>query len=394
MKYTLDWSEVDRAQAAALQVLLHNRTGPYHGLPRTAGWGYPEPYTRDLMIAIFGVLITGNDRLIDTYKRVLETVAHNQSANGHIPSLIHDSEDRGASDTTPLFILAASIFGRATGEPDFLDDSISRALTWMTYQSPDDRGLVAQLPTSDWRDEQWVIGYGLFVNAVVYSYLKYRGETEKAETLRELMTKFAVRGGVQHRHVHEGLRLPNKPYYIFWSYKVYSSERFDLLGNSLAILSGIASPSRAAKLIAWIEERCAIMTDRGELGVDLPPVLFPFILPEDPDWRERYAEYNRPGEYHNGGLWPFICAFYIAALVAAGRFGLAEQKLAALTRLVTSAREAKVEFGFNEWLKAQDGTPQGQDWQTWSASMYLYAAECVRLRRTPFFEEIRTEKAR
>ena len=35
--------------------------------------------------------------------------------------------------------------------------------------------MVAQQPTSDWRDEQWVIGYGLFVNAVVYSYLKNAG---------------------------------------------------------------------------------------------------------------------------------------------------------------------------------------------------------------------------
>ena len=30
------------------------RTGPIEGLPRTAGWGYPEPYTRDLMISALG----------------------------------------------------------------------------------------------------------------------------------------------------------------------------------------------------------------------------------------------------------------------------------------------------------------------------------------------------
>jgi hypothetical protein len=53
------------------------------------------------------------------------------------------------------------------------------------------------------------------------------------------------------------------------------------------------------------------------------------------------------------------------------------------------AREADVKFGFNEWLRAQDGTPQGQDWQTWSAAMYLYAATCVEQKMTPFFEEIR-----
>ena len=41
---------------AAKHVLLYNLHGPFHGLPRTAGWGYPEPYTRDLMIASLGYL--------------------------------------------------------------------------------------------------------------------------------------------------------------------------------------------------------------------------------------------------------------------------------------------------------------------------------------------------
>ncbi len=52
---------------------------------------------------------------------------------------------------------------------------VLQALTWMEYQSPDDRYLVAQQPTSDWRDEQWVIGYGLYVNTLVYSYLRLFG---------------------------------------------------------------------------------------------------------------------------------------------------------------------------------------------------------------------------
>ena len=47
------------------------------------------------------------------------------------------------------------------------------------------------------------------------------------------------------------------------------------------------------------------------------------------------------------------------------------------------------EFGFNEWIKAQNGQPKGQNWQTWSAAMYLYAVKCVEEKRTPFFEEMR-----
>lgn len=383
--------EIEQAKKAALEVLLHNAHGPYHGLPRTAGWGYPEPYTRDLMISILGIAVSDNQKLLDSIRKVMETLAKNQSKHGHIPSLVHDKDDRGASDTTPLFLLAAGIFRKVTGEADFLKGAVEKALVWLSYQSPSDKYLIAQQPTSDWRDEQWVIGYGLYVNTLVYSCLKILGKHEPAENMRHAMSRFTITGGIIHHHVHEGLVVKHKPYYAFWSYKIFSSERFDLLGNSLAILAGIASPSRADEMISWIEEECAEMRKRDELTGDLPPNFFPFTKPDDPDWHDRYAQYNNPGNYHNGGIWPFIVGFYIAALVAAKRYKLAEEKLIEFTKCVKLSRSEELQFGFNEWIKAQNGKPMGQDWQTWSASMYLYAAKCVEEKRTPFFEEMRKQ---
>jgi hypothetical protein len=380
---------IDQAKKAALELLLHNNHGPYRGLPRTAGWAYPEPYTRDLMISALGILTTGDKNLINSLRKVLQTLANNQTQLGHIPSLVHDLQDRGSSDTTPLFLMAVGLFRKATGEHDFLESAVQKAMKWMQYQSPSDRVMVAQLPTSDWRDEQWVLGYGLFVNTVVYTYLRLFEQHERASMLRDMMGRFTVKGERQQRHVHEGLVLRYKPYYALWSYKVYRSERFDLLGNSLAILSGIASLSRARGIIAWIETECRALKANEDLAADLPPSFFPYIRPDDPDWMPRYEKYNQPGEYHNGGIWPFICGFYIAALIAVGKQQLAERKLLILTELVQPARQADVKFGFNEWLRAQDSTPQGQDWQSWSAAMYLYAAACVEKKRTPFFDDIR-----
>ena len=385
-----DLQSIEQAKAAALEVLLHNAHGPFMGLPRTAGWGYPEPYTRDLMFSVLGIAVTGNKKLLDSIRKVLETLAENQTERGHIPSLVHDKEDRGSSDTTPLFLLGVGIFRKVTGEEKFLNLAVIKALIWMEYQSPSDRYLVAQQPTSDWRDEQWVTGYGLFVNTIVYSYLRLLGRHDRAESVHREMSRFTITGGTIHHHVHEGLVVKHKPYYALWSYKVHSSERFDLLGNSLAILSGIASQSRAEEMVTWIEEECAAMQKRGELSVDLPPNFFPYINPEDPDWHPRDAEFNNPGEYHNGGIWPFICGFYVAALVAAKRYALARQKLVALTHCIKLSISGNVEFGFNEWIKAQDGNPMGQDWQTWSAALYLYAAKCVEEKNTPFFDEIRS----
>lgn len=400
-------SAVNAAKKAAIEVLLHNMHGPFQGLPRTAGWGYPEPYTRDLLISILGIAVSENEELLKSIRKVLETLAKNQTQRGHICSLVHDPDARGASDTTPLFLLGVGIYRQLNSEPDFLQDAVKKALVWMEYQSSTDKCLVAQQPTSDWRDEQWVLGYGLCVNALYYSVLKVLNQSERAEKLRREMSRFTITAGAIHNHVHEGLVLKYKPYYALWSYKVLSSERFDLLGNCLAILSGIASFTRANEMVSWIEAECEAMKDKGLLAVDLPPNFFPFTNPDDPDWHDRYSEFNIPGEYHNGGVWPFICGFYIAALVAAKRFALAEKKLAVLTecmkkinfsaefagknngKRVNYINAENMEFGFNEWVKAQDGEPKGQNWQTWSAAMYLYSVKCVEGKRTPFFEEMR-----
>ena len=66
---------IEEAKRAAVEVLLHNAHGPYHGLPRTAGWGYPEPYTRDLMFSILGIAVSGNQTLIDSIRKVLQYIS-------------------------------------------------------------------------------------------------------------------------------------------------------------------------------------------------------------------------------------------------------------------------------------------------------------------------------
>ena len=76
-------------------------------------------------------------------------------------------------------------------------------------------------------------------------------------------------------------------------------------------------------------------------------------------------------------------------MVAAKHYTLAEEKLVILTHCIKQSNTESVAFGFNEWIKAQDGKPMGQDWQTWSAALYLYAAKCVEDKKTPFFDEIR-----
>lgn len=385
---------IDQAKAAAMEVLLHNARSGRSGLPRTAGWGYPEPYTRDIMISSLGILVSGNDELMQALRRTLLSLAEEQSPLGLMPGLADDAQDLGASDTTPLFLLGLAAYRHMAGDSVFLAEAAEKAIRWNQYQSPSDRILVAQQPTSDWRDEQWVLGFGLYVNSLLYASLRLFGKNTQADHLkREINQAVFCDDGSHREHTREGLALSHCPHYALWSYKIYHSDRFDLLGNSLAILSGIANRSKADAIIDWIEESCAKMKEGALLAIDIAPNLFPFINQDDPDWKPRYKIFNNPGEYHNGGIWPFVSGFHVAALVAAGCQRLAERKLVALTNLCSLAKNKGYDFGFNEWIRAQDGVACGEDWQLWSASMYLYAAKCVETQTTPLFDIVRGTSA-
>lgn len=137
---------------------------------------------------------------------------------------------------------------------------------------------------------------------------------------------------------------------------------FDTLGNLLAILTDVADAARAAVILDFI--------DRHKMAVHPIRSLTPVIQPGDTDWRDYYASLNSPDNYHNGGIWPFIGGFYVAALVKAGRL---EQARAAFDRLTELNRMGE----FNEWHQGETAEPLGVKAQAWSAGMYLFAAECV-----------------
>jgi glycogen debranching enzyme len=88
---------------------------------------------------------------------------------------------------------------------------------------------------------------------------------------------------------------------------------------------------------------------------------------------------NLPDHYHNGGVWPFIGGFYVAALVKRGRFDEAAEALEKLAKLNRRGE-------FNEWHHGATGEPMGVRDQAWSAGMYIYARECVRRREAVWFQ--------
>jgi len=118
--------------------------------------------------------------------------------------------------------------------------------------------------------------------------------------------------------------------------------------------------------------------------VDLPPCCFLTFCPSC----GLAARYNAitAGDYHNGE-----CGHSLRLLRLGMRSrradGSGREKVIALTELVKPWHENAAEW-VSRVDSAQTGNPAA-GWQTWSAAMYLYAAECVLQRGTPFFDDIR-----
>lgn len=96
--------------------------------------------------------------------------------------------------------------------------------------------------------------------------------------------------------------------------------------------------------------------------------LYPPILPGDDDYRpylNRRAQ-NFPWQYHNGGIWPFIGGFWIAALEKC-KYSTDEDM-----RLLEEAVTLN-EYEFNEYLHGLTGVPMGMPHQSWSAAGILIA---------------------
>lgn len=123
-------------------------------------------------------------------------------------------------------------------------------------------------------------------------------------------------------------------------------EKFDLLGNALAVLAGVASKDKAKSIF-----------DHYPYASFGPSVVWP----------------QAPGEfvYHNRAQWPFVTAYAVRAAVAAGHVAAVDQGLAALER---SAALHLSNIENLEWLTGRslfdDGPDISSRRQLWSVGAY------------------------
>ncbi|HSB98957.1 MAG TPA: glycoside hydrolase 100 family protein, partial [Burkholderiaceae bacterium] len=81
---------------------------------------------------------------------------------------------------------------------------------------------------------------------------------------------------------------------------------------------------------------------------------------------------NHPHQYHNGGIWPFVGAFWAMALARLGHTDWAWQELARVAH--ANERDG---WRFTEWFHGRTVAPEGMAGQSWNAAAFLFAQRAL-----------------
>jgi Alkaline and neutral invertase len=396
-------STIEAARRRAVAVLRH--CSHPAGLKASArAYGHQQVWVRDSMITLLGGSLVDDPAIRSALLASVSSFRRHQTPAGLIPNHI-DLESR-----SPNFRAYADgglwyVIGSGIAAPDFR--SARKVLGWYDCQDVDRSGLISVQEASDWQDLFCTRGKGLYVNCLRVIALRkaaqlaereqkpgaaarYMAQAEAAsdainrtlwyagdgEMLRHIAHSFSTPGPLQdslgrRRWLPSKRILLSSEYYLPYAGFRQVGEWFDSFGNLLAILAGVADQGRSGLILDFIAQH----------GLAAHPMkaIYPPVEPGDPDWRDYYGTLNLPGQYHNGGIWPFLGGFYIAALVKMQRHDDAQAALLRLARL-------NLEGDFNEWHHGRTAEPKGVHEQAWSAGMFLYARACVTARKVWWLE--------
>uniref|UniRef100_A0A7C1JKF6 beta-fructofuranosidase n=1 Tax=Caldilinea aerophila TaxID=133453 RepID=A0A7C1JKF6_9CHLR len=407
--------------------ILHECATPYGFRASAQAAGYPQVWARDSAITFLGAICTGDKDLIRAGKASLETLGRHQSRRGLIPLNVNpdtgyiSTENAGAVDSNLWFILAHYLHFHSTHDEAFLLrhwPTIDKAMRWLDYQDMNECGLLEVPEAGDWMD-LLAVRYNVLYDNVLYYAAKlahqelaahlpegtevYQGEVDAAgvhERVNLLMWVdrcWVAEHFAEHLEKLKAIRLEwfmlyhnvgtisSRPFYLpFVAFREYG-DWCDSLGNLLAVLTGIADGHRREHILRY-------MLQVGMAEPYPTKAIYPPIFPGESNWREYYRSrnLNLPHQYHNGGIWPMIGGFHVAALVRHGWRHHAEQMLAALAE--ANRQGTTYEWSFNEWLHGASGHPMGYEQQAWSAAMFLYAEHAVRTGTLPLFDELLAAK--
>lgn len=189
------------------------------------------------------------------------------------------------------------------------------------YRSPTSTGIPGSgngAYVCNWWDVVACGGYDAFINVLSYPALRDLGEMERTAGNAELAGRYATAAERLRRSFNELFWDEDAGRYISWvDTQGGRHDYFFTSVNLIAAAEGLADQPRRRRILDSIDRRLA---ELGYRGFSLPCNLIA-IPPEHYNagdwWIETYGYphfYDTFGTYENGGIFPWISAYYMAAM--------------------------------------------------------------------------------
>lgn len=374
-------------RARSIELLKRNLTGSgiLAATPgaRAQQRGYTAIFGRDAAVCAIGMAVSGDKQLERAAVTGLHTLADHQAPNGQIAKFVDPGRREadfwylGCIDSTLWWLIALAMLERR-GLPRGLlrrySGRIRLAIQWLLAQEHQRFYLLQQNEASDWADIMPRSGFVLYTNALWYHVKRLFGIANADETranFNGLFHPFSA-GLAQYRRarlLNEYVLKKGRDRDLFLSFVNFSfwGEEGDVFGNVLAVLLGLTEPRATRRTLDALTQ--AHVGDPYPVRAVTHPIKQRSSL-----WRPYMARHrqNQVWQYHNGGIWPMVGGFWVAALVAAGRRQEARENLVRLARAC-----AVKDWAFTEWLHGRTLAPRGMPGQSWNAAAFLMAQHLV-----------------
>ncbi|MBI2208576.1 hypothetical protein HYU50_03695 [Candidatus Woesearchaeota archaeon] len=333
--------------------------------------GYNAVWARDSMISFLGASLVKEKLFKNTFKQSIATLTKNQSKNGQIPNAVDKFSKRkqhvdfASIDSSLWYIIGHYIYKKRYNDNSLFkkyEKNIGRALLWLRCQDTGEKGMLTQLPTSDWQDAfPHKYGYAINTQALYYKVLNLTNNKKDAKKLFAAVNE-----------IHDS-KLWNGNFYLPYRWKNHNrylerGEWFDSLGNLLAIVFDLADKIKAQKILSHIE--------KNKINEPYPvKAIYPPIKRGSRYWQDYFydSDARKPYRYLNGGVWTFIGAFYILSLIKLKKFVKAQKELEKLAG-------ANLDGDFAEWISPLTKEHFGK-LQAWNAGMYILAYESLKKKK-------------
>ena len=385
---------IEECYLKSINLLLKNSTKSGF-LAATPGKKASDPkvhynwiFGRDASICSLGVVTSGNKKLLITTRNTLTTLAKYQSKFGQIPNAISVDQKKkefyfaSSVDSTMWWLIALNFYSRFTGDKKLakiLKPEADKAIIWLMCQTSGETNLIEQSLAGDWADLMPRSGHVLYSNVLwlaaqkLYKLPDAQMTESGINTLFYPFSKKKDSRFFKKNYLYKRLRFDiikktkPTPFYLSHVDTFSFGRHCDVFANVLALLLDLPDKVLKKKIIDYLIKQ--------KVNKFYPvQVLTPPIKKSNKEWGEAMERnnLNKPYEYHNGGIWPYVGGFWVIALKKAGKEKMALQELEKL------AEANKINnWQFNEWFHGKTGKPMGMPGQSWNAGTFLLAYHCL-----------------